>query len=532
MRSKARRALFVACGVLLCHAVSTLLSCASIPVAEVKQEKGYYYGFGSGTTAVEASDAARQDLISNALSESAKRDGSRAGRISISAEAAKVFKLRDLSTVTQEKTADSVTVVYRVKTAEWDKFEQARETAARAEISKQLAILRDGAGMPLSQRMLEAGKLLDRLAKEGLDEVLTDGAGTPLVSSTIESFCREITAGLSIEPDAAGGFVGSDSVFSVKVRTRDGKPAGSLPLLAEWTAKEGEPFLASAATGSDGRAVFAFPVGDRFKNRGIRVMISTGFAASAPRSAGLKAIDDGIQSEIRCRHFDDIAGYFGAEVPVPGGPFTAGSLARDKRASKKEAPRQTQTSDFYIDVYPVTNALYEMYLEDTRAGTLPDFWDNPEYNAPEKPVVGITFEDANRFASWLSGRLGVTKRLPTEDEWEKAARGGRDVIYPWGDQSPADGVRANFNGNGRFGSTSPVGSFEEGRNAYGLYDMAGNVWQWTATAGGAGIGKIIVKGGSWMDGPADLRVSNRRDADPSRGYVDVGFRLVREVSND
>jgi formylglycine-generating enzyme required for sulfatase activity len=171
-----------------------------------------------------------------------------------------------------------------------------------------------------------------------------------------------------------------------------------------------------------------------------------------------------------------------------------------------------------------------MYLEDTKAERLPEYWDNSEYNQPEQPVIGVSYEDAVRFASWLSAQLGVAKRLPTEDEWEKAARGGREVIYPWGDQSP-DGGRANYSGNGRFRSTSPVGSFEAGKNAYGLYDMAGNVWQWTST-GRAGTGRLIVKGGSWMDGPADLRVSNRREVDPSKGYVDVGFRLVREVAHE
>ena len=185
-------------------------------------------------------------------------------------------------------------------------------------------------------------------------------------------------------------------------------------------------------------------------------------------------------------------------------------------------------------MYPVTNALYEMFLDDTGATTFPEYWDNPDYNEPGQPVVGVSLEDANRFAAWLSARLGVKKRLPTEDEWEKAARGGQDVIYPWGDQGPADGVRANYSGNGRFSATSPVGSFEAGRNAFGLYDMAGNVWQWTSTplAAGTGLPRRIVKGGSWMDGPNDLRVSNRRDVDPSKGYVDVGFRLVREASND
>jgi formylglycine-generating enzyme required for sulfatase activity len=173
-----------------------------------------------------------------------------------------------------------------------------------------------------------------------------------------------------------------------------------------------------------------------------------------------------------------------------------------------------------------------MFLDDTGSETFPEFWDNPDYNRPDQPVVGVSFEDANRFAAWLSIRLGVARRLPTEDEWEKAARGGLDAIYPWGDQSPLDGARANYSGNGRFAAPSPVGSFAAGRNAYGLYDMAGNVWQWTSTPAGAGTGRKIVKGGSWMDGPTDLRVSNRRDVDSSQGYVDVGFRLVREALHD
>ena len=183
----------------------------------------------------------------------------------------------------------------------------------------------------------------------------------------------------------------------------------------------------------------------------------------------------------------------------------------------------------------MTNALYGMFLDDTRSGSFPEYWDNPVYNQDDQPVIGVTLEDANRFAAWLSERLGVVKRLPTEDEWEKAARAGQDVIYPWGDQSPAEGVRANFSGNGRFTAPSPVGSYEAGANAYGLLDMAGNVWQWTSTAygaAGAGAATVIVKGGSWMDGPTDLRISNRRDVDPAKGYVDVGFRLVTEVSDD
>jgi hypothetical protein len=362
-----------------------------------------------------------------------------------------------------------------------------------------------------------------------LTDLLTESEqGSLLMSAAIEAFCREASAGLSITTSPGGGFIGKETRFDALILGGDSEPPGSLPLRVEWILKDAEPVSMTAASDPDGKLNLAYPVGDSFRNTGVRLSVSTDFARSAPSSTALKDIDAASRVEASFRHFDDVGKSFSGEAFVPGGPFIAGAVARDRRASRKEAPRQAETPDIYIDLYPVTNALYEMYLEDTKAETFPEYWDNPQYNQPDQPVIGISYYDAVRFAAWLSAQLGVPKRLPTEDEWEKAARGGRDVIYPWGDQSPTDGVRANYNGNGRFGSSSPVGSFEAGRNAYGLYDMAGNVWQWTSTA--KATGSLIVKGGSWMDGPADLRVSNRRELDSSKGYVDVGFRLVREVS--
>ncbi len=511
---------------LVAGAVLAISSCASLAPEEVKQQSGYYYGTGSGSTKSEAVVEAKRDLISNALTETARSRGSRKGRIQIDPEAAQAFKLPKLQPVAKEGAGGQETVVVSIKAAEWEKYERARETAVRTELQEKLAALKDG-NEPLAERMLEAGRMLDRLAREGLTYLLTETEqGTLLMSAALETFCRETSAGISITMSPASGFIGNETRFDATILGGDGAPAGAVPLRVDWSARDAEADSTTVSSGPDGKLTLAYPAGERFRDTGVRLSISTDFARSAPSSAALKTIDAASRVEASFRHFEDVGESFSGEVFVPGGLFTAGAVARDRRATRKEAPRQANTPDLYVDLYPVTNALYGMYLEDTKAGTFPEYWDNPQYNQPEQPVIGVSYDDAVRFASWLSARLGLVKRLPTEDEWEKAARGGRDVIYPWGDQSPTDGARANYNGNGRFRSTSPVGSFEQGKNALGLFDLAGNVWEWTST--GRGPGSLIVKGGSWMDGPADLRISNRREVDPAKGYVDVGFRLVRE----
>jgi len=533
MHSTAQRLRFVAYAACCCLATTVLASCASLAPAEVAQESGFYYGYGSGVSAAEASDAAKRDLVSNALTESARSDGSAVERVEVSAEAVKSFDLPKLKPIAEDQSGATTTIVYRLKVKEWDKREGTRQSAIRTEVMQKLATLETNRGLPLTDRLAQGSELLGRLGSAGLTDLLTEsGPGSPLISSRIESFCRGLTTGLSIEASPKDGFIAADAAITLEVLTRDGAPAASVPLAVEWTARGVEPVSTTATTGPDGRAIIACPTARPFRDRSIRLAVATDLARATPGAAGL--VGDAAVVAARYFSFDDIDGYFSTEALVPGGTFTAGAPPRDKRATRKEAARDVQTTDVFIDVYPVTNALYEMFLDDTAAAAFPEFWDNPDYNQPDQPVVGVSYEDANRFAAWLSGRLGVDKRLPTEDEWEKAARGGRDVIYPWGDESPADGVRANYSGNGRFRATSPVGSFEAGRNAYGLYDMAGNVWQWTATpvVTAAGIERRIVKGGSWMDGPTDLRVSNRRDIDPSLGYVDVGFRLVREAFDD
>ncbi|MBN1834892.1 MAG: SUMF1/EgtB/PvdO family nonheme iron enzyme [Spirochaetales bacterium] len=529
--------------VCLCLAALVLASCATLTPREVKQEADRYYGVGSAATRDEAEAAARRDLIANALTETARSRGSAAGRIQVDPEVADAFELPRLRTVAREEdqAGGRETVMLSVEAAKFDAYEQERQAALRAELRERLAALEQGPPQPLADRMREAGGLLERLAREGVAELLTEqDEGGRLMSTAIEAFCRQLCAELSITPSPAGGFVGPETRFEASVRGAYGLPTGSLPLRVEWhpAGRAGaepspQPVSLRVTTGADGRLSLAYPAGDAFRNTGVRLRVSTDFArwGESARSEVLAEIDAASAVEAAFRHFDDAQAFFSDEVLVPGGPFTAGAVPQDRRATRKEAPRQVETAAFYIDVYPVTNALYGMYLEDTGAEAFPEYWENPRFNRPDQPVVGVPFAEAVRFAAWLSGELGVVKRLPTEEEWEKAARGGVAVIYPWGDESPSDGPRANFTGNGRFFyETSPVGSYESGRNAYGLYDMAGNVWEWTSSQ--AQDGSRIVKGGSWMDGPGDLRISNRRELDPVKGYADVGFRLIREVTNE
>lgn len=207
-----------------------------------------------------------------------------------------------------------------------------------------------------------------------------------------------------------------------------------------------------------------------------------------------------------------------------------------------EQPVHTVYLDaFYIDKYEVTNAQYRKFMDAT-GHSAPGYWNDALVNAPKQPVVGLSWHDAVAYAEWEG------KRLPTEAEWEKAARGGLvGKRYPWGDEAPdAGGVyRANYDPGGfdedGYFYTSPVGSFAP--NGYGLYDMAGNVWEWCADWRDGGYyanspynnplgpdsGSFrVLRGGSWLYGPGRLRVADRDDYSPSLTDINIGFRCVSQ----
>jgi formylglycine-generating enzyme required for sulfatase activity len=135
----------------------------------------------------------------------------------------------------------------------------------------------------------------------------------------------------------------------------------------------------------------------------------------------------------------------------------------------------------------------------------------------DHPVVNVDWHQATAFCRWAGGRL------PTAVEWEYAAKSGSSRIYPWGD-SPPTASRANcgLNCGDRFPRTAPVGSFPEGDTRHGLKDMAGNVWEWTASSYNSSNKEL--RGGSWRISPAVLRASVRNGYVPARRDDDFGFR--------
>jgi len=225
---------------------------------------------------------------------------------------------------------------------------------------------------------------------------------------------------------------------------------------------------------------------------------------------------------------------------IPGGSYLLGSPADEPGRYADEAePHRVSLTPFYLSATEITNAQYGRFLKATGYHA-PLYWEDKNLNGPNQPVVGVTWFDAVAFCEWLARVTGVSHSLPTEAQWEAAARGGlAGQAYPWGAEAPGAGgvFRANLRNDRTardgFLLTGPVGSFSP--NGYGLYDMAGNVSEWCQdryvplSPGGPfkpGVLRLL-KGGSWLSGPRDLRPAARQSAPPQYADGYIGFRVVR-----
>ena len=216
-------------------------------------------------------------------------------------------------------------------------------------------------------------------------------------------------------------------------------------------------------------------------------------------------------------------------VKIPKGPFLYGD----------EKTRVVIDYDYWIDEFLVTNEKYRAFIEadgyenqqywsddgwkwrTEKNIARPEYWSNETWNKPDHPVVGVSYYEAEAYANWAG------KRLPTEQEWEKAARGEDGRQYPWGEEF--DKTRCNSSQSG-IGKTTPVIQYPNGVSPYGCYDIAGNVWEWCDDWYDKKGGLRVFRGGSWLNTPELLRVSFRYWTNPdNRGSV-IGFRLAQDVS--
>jgi formylglycine-generating enzyme required for sulfatase activity len=225
-------------------------------------------------------------------------------------------------------------------------------------------------------------------------------------------------------------------------------------------------------------------------------------------------------------------------VFVPAGDFLMGSGDADKNARAGEKPQHTVYLDaFWIDKFEVTNALYKKCVDAGKCAkpkeigsyTRNSYYGNPQFD--NHPVIYVSWDNATQYCAWAG------KRLPTEAQWEKAARGTDGRIYPWGNVFDKNKLNSSDGGNR---DTIAVGNFSSGVSPYGAMDMAGNVWEWVAdwydekyyansprnNPKGPSSGQYrVFRGGSYNNGANDARAVYRNSYN-ARWYSNMGFRCV------
>ncbi len=232
-------------------------------------------------------------------------------------------------------------------------------------------------------------------------------------------------------------------------------------------------------------------------------------------------------------------------VRIPAGSFMMGS--NDGESDEKPV-HQVSVDEFYMDKYEMTVAQYQKFLAANSSQTKPDNW-NEQLQNSNWPVVYVTWNDAVAYCEWLSRQRGKRVRLPTEAEWEYAARGGLSgKKYPWGDDISAAKANYDASGNRQLDWENAkrylrdVGSYAA--NNYGLYDTAGNVWEWCSDwyssdyyqaspsrnpKGPTSGTSRVLRGGSWDNYPHNLRCAYRNGDEPTFRYNSVGVRCAQDV---
>ena len=294
-------------------------------------------------------------------------------------------------------------------------------------------------------------------------------------------------------------------------------------------------------------------------------------AKAQRQAAGPRNVSRPIQSGEVFRYRLRSGGEGPAMVVLPPGRFRMGSPSTETGRYDNEEPVHTVTISRPIAMgqYPVTFADYDRYVSamgaerptDEDSGLLktlferkPERPNRPERPADEgwgrgrRPVINVNWHEAKAYASWLSEQTGKRYRLPSESEWEYAARAGTETAYSWGDEINCSQARYGRRAGGECSNSGdgpvPVGSFEP--NPFGLYDLHGNVWEWvedrwhdnyegapsdgSAWTGGDDGSLRVMRGGAWFSYPRYVRSAVRFGDPPSRRSIAYGFRLVQDIN--
>lgn len=247
------------------------------------------------------------------------------------------------------------------------------------------------------------------------------------------------------------------------------------------------------------------------------------------------------------------------QLYIPAGEFLMGSTEDEREYAyrldrnmtraygwyEKETRAKAKTGSYCMDRYPVTNVQYKTFIDESGH---PEPYISPEAYQKQRflvhpyekveaflwrhgsfspgqeshPVTLVSLEDARTYCAWKGEKMGRRYRLPTEAEWEKAARGTDGRYYPWGNEWNPD----YLNSGRRIGSTTPVSRFAHGRSPYGLYDMVGNLFEWTATPWDNQ--SFAVKGCSWDDLPGTCRAAMRHGRPSQTKHILIGFRCASD----
>jgi formylglycine-generating enzyme required for sulfatase activity len=235
-------------------------------------------------------------------------------------------------------------------------------------------------------------------------------------------------------------------------------------------------------------------------------------------------------------------------VVVPAGEFTMGSPSSEKGHQNHEGPqhRVKIARPFAVSKFVAT---FDDWDACVKVGGCPEGRaSDAKWGRASRPVIEVSWDDAKAYVEWLSEMTGKKYRLLSEAEYEYAARASTTTAYSWGDEVGKSNANCYRCGSQWDGQTAPVGSFAP--NAFGLYDMCGNVWEWVEDVyhenyegaptdgsawlqGGDAI-RHVVRGGGWSADPADLRVASRARAPTSETHNHLGFRIGRtlEISQE